>query len=94
MLKTLSATGGQYVLDVSHTGIVNKVLSALNLSSADSAFVLGCLESKNAHDFSRFSAERGLDKKAVRAFESLIVFDGKNLSSVTDKISPVAEVTK
>ncbi len=94
MLKTLSATGGQYVLDVSHTGIVNKVLSALNLSSADSAFALGCLESKNAHDFSRFSAERGLDKKAVRAFESLITFNGGNLSSVTDKISHVADVTK
>ena len=72
IVKTLSAVSGNYALEIAHTGIVLKTLSAMKLSGKDGEFALSCLTGKNAHDFSLFAKEKGLDKRLSNAFLTLI----------------------
>lgn len=72
-LKTLEAVGaGKYILDVSHAGIIEKVLNATRLTGEDRKAAISCLESKNAHDFCDLANRCGIDKSIATAYNALI----------------------
>ena len=71
MTKTLSAAGGKYSLDVSHAGIVAKVIDNMGLTGAEYGFAAQCLKDKNLHDFIRFSEQRRVGKDASSVFLQL-----------------------
>ena len=72
MLKTLGTVSDSYVLDISHVGVVEKILDYARLTAEDRGTVKALLESKNAHDFKKFVNERKLDKVAAEAILTLI----------------------
>lgn len=72
MLGTMEAAGKDFVIDASHMGIVVKTLALADLSVEDRKFALDCLRGKNAHDFSRFAARKGISPSAAAAFGKLI----------------------
>lgn len=94
VLKTLAAVGGDYVLDLSHTGIVSKIIQSLNLSAADAAFALRCLESKNVHDFMRFAKSKRLDGQKVNAFTGLMNVPAKDAKRALEEISKTVEISE
>lgn len=52
-LKTLDCVSDGYILDVSHAGIIEKLLNGMGLTGGARAAATACLQNKNAHDFLR-----------------------------------------
>ena len=50
-LKTLDCVSDGYILDVSHAGIIEKLLNGMGLTGGARAAATACLQNKNAHDF-------------------------------------------
>lgn len=71
-LKTLDSVSDGYILDVSHAGIIEKLLNGAGLSGASRAFALQCLQSKNAHDFARAMTEQGICNEFADAFKKIV----------------------
>ena len=86
-LKTLSAVGRDYVLDLSHTGAVSKIMEKLGVSDSDKKIVLRCLESKNADEFKRFAEEKKLNKDAVESIVKLMTVPSERARDVLGEIS-------
>lgn len=80
--KTLSAVDSGYALDVAHTLIVDKILSAMRLSGKEKDFALSCLASKNSHDFSTFAQEKQLSKPLETVFLTLINLPPEPLQAI------------
>lgn len=95
MLGTLERVGRNFVVDASHMGIIVKVLDRMGLTDGEKAFALDCLRSKNAHDFHRFAARRGVSEEAARAFEGLISLPADNASAlgILSQISETADIS-
>lgn len=72
MLKTLALTGENYVLDLSHIGIIIALLDKLGFYGGDRTFALSCLRQKNAHDFLRFASQKEADSEISLAFARLM----------------------
>ena len=81
MLGTLARVSDNYVLDISHVGVIEKLLDAMRLSGEDRAFATACLAGKNVHDFKKFRAERSLSESAADAFETLITLPAETQSA-------------
>ena len=92
ILATLGKIGENYVLDISHTGIIVKITELLNLTSSGTRFALGCLESKNVHDFIRFAGENNLDKRYSKAFAALIELTSEPTAAIA-KLREIAAYT-
>lgn len=69
---TLAALGGNFVLDLSHIGITEKVLNFLGLFGADRDFAIECLTGKNTHDFTRFAETRNISPQKIEIFNKLM----------------------
>lgn len=93
-LNTLSAVGGDYVLDLSHTGIVSKTLESLNLKGGDGAFALRCLECKNVHDFKRFAEAQVLPAREASNFIKLMTVPGKDAKRYLDEINNTVDISE
>lgn len=71
-LGTMNAVGRKFVLDVSHVGVVEKLLDWAGLDEAGKAFARNCMVSKNAHDFARYCQSAGCLTDGARALLTLI----------------------
>lgn len=69
-LKTLDKVSDEYILDVSHAGIIEKLLNGTGLCGGARECALKCLRSKNAHDFVGVAANA--DNVYTTAFAQLI----------------------
>lgn len=100
MLGTLNAVGKRFIVDVSHMGIISKVLEYAALYDGDRDFALECLRGKNAHDFNRFAAARGIDSAAINAFEKLISIPSeaadalKSLKDISRRVDVCTEIAE
>ncbi len=72
MLKTLSASGANYLLDISHIGVIVAMLDGMDLSGGDREFAVDCLKRKDKHDFLEFAKSRAVDEKRAQAFANLM----------------------
>jgi len=74
--QSLCAVGGEYVLNVSHLGILSEVLGALGLPQKASARVLSCIGEKNLHGVQEICAEEGKTKEEIAPLCALITTYG------------------
>ncbi len=66
--KSLASISDDWVLDISHLGIVSEVLDGLSLSDEERRAVLKCLSEKNLHGISEICG----DRKGADALRTLV----------------------
>lgn len=76
ILKTLSTVSGDYLLDISHMGYTEGLVSSFGLSADKKDLVYSYLRSKNVHDFMSFAKANNLDEKAAEAFKEIVSING------------------
>lgn len=82
-LKSLSLTGGEFILDISHMGFLNGIMDEIEAPPAVKKSLLRCVENKNAHDLSAIALEHNIKSGHV-----------KNLASLIDISSDMGEAIK
>ncbi len=60
--KSLACISDDFVLDISHMGVIAEILDSLSLSDADRAFLLQCIGEKNVHDIAKVEGAAPLQK--------------------------------
>lgn len=82
--KSLALLGGDFVLDLSHMGLVAAVLNDCGVTDREP--VLRCLRQKNAHDLRQLCA--GLGEAAVEKLQLLVNLSGR-ADAVIGRLEPV-----
>ena len=72
--KSLQKLGENFVLDISHMGLVGSILRKSGLSAEAQEKAMLYLHQKNSHELRRLCQEEGCEEKALLA---LVQFDGK-----------------
>lgn len=90
VLGTLGAVADDYLLDISHAGIIKKILDGAGLNGSARKAAVGCLESKNAHDFMRLANELDLSRDCADVFIKLIELPAKPCDAF-DRLKAAAE---
>ena len=92
--KSLESVSEDYVLDLSHLGIVNGVLDAFNISEIGKKKIVEFLGEKNAHGVGGVCESEGLDDAQTETVKKLVtVYGGKEkVFSELEKIN-VSEQT-
>ena len=75
--KSLSLISKDYVLDVSHLGILSDLLSDAGLSSEKEASLLSCIGEKNAHGILALCRENGVSAEKTEALCRLATLYGE-----------------
>lgn len=52
-IKSLESISNDFVLDISHLGIIKEIMDNLNLSQSDRQIIIKCISEKNTHDLSK-----------------------------------------
>ena len=78
VIKTLSAVGQNYLVDLSHMGYVNAMLENFSGTEKQKAAVLDCLKKKNVHDFTAIATELGLSDQQISTFRTVVTLTGEN----------------
>ncbi len=65
--KSLELLGGDWVLNLSHLGLLDALLKDLRIGSGLSSDVLRCIAGRNLHELSGFCREAGLEEQSVDA---------------------------
>lgn len=88
-LKSLEALEDDFVLDLSHIGIVMGLLNSAQLKSCDCKDkILKCIVSKNLHDLNRLTEKCDISNDFRKKLEMLITIEG-TLSAALGKISKI-----
>lgn len=74
MCQTLSSISDEYVLDVSHMGFTEGLLSEFKEGKQE---VKDCLNNKNLHDFKKLAIKYGYSDRLVSAFETVLIAEGQ-----------------
>lgn len=67
--QSLKSISGEYVLDISHMGIISEVINSLNISS--SSKLIKCIGEKNCHEIKNICSEQGADPDKLLKLVSL-----------------------
>ncbi len=73
---SLANISSDYVLDVSHMGMISSLIGELGLSSSDSAKLLDAVGEKNLHEIDRLCLGAGADASVLDTLKSLVSFKG------------------
>lgn len=65
-----------FILDISHMGLISSVLENCTLSKKDKDKVVKCLQSKNAHELASLCKALELDEQKTNKLNSLVVCAG------------------
>ena len=65
--QSLAALGDRFVLDISHMGIVGKILKKSGLSPAGQEAAIRCLHQKSSHELIKLCIEENCDPKPLLA---------------------------
>lgn len=76
-VKSLEAVSKDYVLDLSHIGILSALLDQLSVSAADKKQIIRCIGEKNTHGLREFCASVGADEAVCEKLTALISAYGK-----------------
>ena len=74
--KSLSLISEDYVLDVSHLGVVAALIDRMGVSEAARSRILQCVGEKNAHGIDGILADEGADTSVAEALKRLMAADG------------------
>ncbi len=75
-VKTLHTVSDDFVLDLSHMGYTEGLISAFCKSAEEKQRAYAYLRSKNLHDFDTFAESIGADKKYREAFRQMVNIGG------------------
>ncbi len=76
-VKSLEAVSRDYVLDLSHIGILSALLDQLSVSGADKKQIVRCIGEKNIHGLKEFCASIGANETLCEKLTALISAYGK-----------------
>ena len=83
--KSLEAISPDYVLDVSHMGIVFGLLEMTGADDITKSKIIECISSKNAHDLAKICNENNVDANVTEKLCKFISIYG-NINSVIEKL--------
>jgi ATP phosphoribosyltransferase regulatory subunit len=75
-LDTLAQVSDKYLLDISHMGFTEGLISSFGLRDEDKNLVYSWLKNKNIHDFEKFANDKGLSKEQISAFKTTAELGG------------------
>ena len=76
-VKSLEAVSKDYILDLSHIGILSALLDQLSVSAADKKQMIRCIGEKNIHGLKEFCSSVGADPTVCEKLAELISAYGK-----------------
>ena len=76
-VKSLEAISGDYVLDLSHLGVISALVEKLSVSQTDKKKIIACISEKNVHGLKEFCAGIGADAEISEKLAALITAYGK-----------------
>ena len=74
--QSLSAISEDFILDISHMGLISSVLENCALSKKDKDKVVKCLQNKNAHELLSLCKSLELDEENANKLNSLVICAG------------------
>ena len=74
--KSLALIDENYIIDVSHMGIVTGVLESGSLKVSTKEKILKCIEQKNPYEIERICAEDGINSEFCKRLKSLATLSG------------------
>ena len=74
--ESLLAISEDFILDISHMGLISSVLENCSLSKKDSSKVLQCLRNKNAHELALLCGTLNIDEENTNKLNSLVCCAG------------------
>lgn len=92
-VKSLACVSPNFVLDISHSGIVSSLLQSLACGEEFSKQAMRFLAEKNAHETQKLCEEYGVSKENTEKLLLLVDAYGKP-QEVLEKIAPIAEGAK
>ena len=87
--KSLASIGRDYILDISHLGVLSAEADALALSAEAQKAVITCVGEKNMHGIRAICLENGVDEAKTEAFIALVGTYGEPRRAV-EKLSALA----
>ena len=82
--KSLKSISNDFVLDISHMGIVSELINSLGIES--SREILKCIGEKNSHELEKICTQSGAQKESLKKLLSLV-----SLYGAPDKVLPELE---
>ena len=76
--KSLAAISDEYVLSLSHPGLIERLLLQTGLPAADRQRMMDFLAAKAGHEIEAFGRERKVPEPALKALLKLLEADGAN----------------
>ncbi len=92
-IRSLEAISEDFVLDVSHMGILSDIMDALSVSDEGRDKLLSCIGEKNTHGIRAICAEEGIDEEKSKVLCALATIYGE-ADKVADKLSAFVESEK
>ena len=74
--KSLECITDDYILDISHMGIVSQAMEGMNISANGKAAILKALGEKNVGGIGAVCRDEGIDEKSVELLKSLVTVYG------------------
>ena len=74
--KSLELISPDYILDVSHMGIISSVVDDMGLSASGRQKIFTCIGEKNIHEIDAICASEGKSEKAANTVKKLISLKG------------------
>jgi ATP phosphoribosyltransferase regulatory subunit len=81
-LETLATISPNYLLDISHMGFTEGLISSFNLSAEKKEEVYLFLKNKNVHDFEKFALSNNLSENQIEAFKGMVSISGNAYDAI------------
>lgn len=76
ILRSLKLISDDFVLDVSHSGLMHGMVSTLNIDAESKAKVYECIKSKSVHVFNKLMEDLGVDRTSAGRVRRMIELSG------------------
>lgn len=91
--KSLELISGEFVLDISHLGLLDALLDEISNDKSFRREITQCISEKNSHDIKRICCEYGVSSDSARALCHFVGIYG-DMKSVTEKLTPLCKNEK
>lgn len=92
-VKSLELISSDYILDISHMGLVSSVLDSYKLNDDVKAAIVHYLGEKNLHDIKKLCTENDIPEEMLAKLSALIEIYG-NINDVIDKLDSISSDEK
>ncbi len=82
--ESLANISPDYVLDISHMGLVSQLISEIGLSRTGESELLKCIAEKNTHGIFALCDKEGIDKERISLICSLVNTSGKLCDTICE----------